>query len=1153
MIQINAGDYYRDIIYLLDDATMTLPDKYKRVRSLFYRLCKHLTSDDNIQYSNFFARLSALCADRLIDNKSLAAELQGLRIRLNKVESDTFQPTVSAIKTDLYLLARAVSTLLEEPLPGELDFLSATLHTSHIPFDYAMPESDIKRMRVSVVNIESGFFTALYDDMADRRDIRVAIPEGFTEEILRIGAQLNLVDVNMVDDIYIPRIIVYEPDFLLDISSIAECYRDYGHNPLNYFMSRLTPDTGSHYILLGNIANQFLDDIVNQTDKDPADYMRSMKKVFRNSPIAIASCDELNELNNRNAFFAATRAQFENINKIVNHQFAPNGIDKSKALIEPSFICEMLGIQGRLDFLLSDFSSFIELKSGKAKELYPSDEITHKENHYVQIMLYYAVLHYNFDVSPNDIKSYLLYSRYPVLYSMPPYMALIKDAVNLRNRIVAIEYDMQRNNSHEHTREILSQITADNLNEKGLAGNFWDRYLRRDIDLFTNSLKALSPVESDYFASLFTFITKEQYVSKVGDEDMDMKKGVTMLWNAAVYEKVEAGEMIINLTIKSHEYKDDTLNIRFSIPHTEELVIPNFRVGDSVLLYSRNDNTDNANNKQIFKATVVFIDTTDLILGMKFMQTNLSVLPETFAYAIERDYVDTSFASMFRSLAYFLRAPKDRKELLLSQRKPEVEEKYNFKLRLDSENDVERIVAKALRAKDYFLLVGPPGTGKTSYALRLMVEQLYADKSKNILLLAYTNKAVDEICKSLTSISDDFPFIRIGSAAACDPAYSSRLMKNVVRECDRRTQVIDTLSGYRIFVSTASAISYQMDLFKIKQFDVAIIDEATQILEPQILGILSACDPNNRPAIRKFILIGDYKQLPAVVQQSDKDAVVDSLLLRKIGFNSFKESVFERLFRYEKQCGRTDFSDILTRQGRMHPEVGEFASKYFYNDNLNPIPLSHQTEDLPEFKSTRGVIPTLMECMDCGNMNFIPDSDLVARLTEFISVRRLGFIPVMNVKRENSSKVNRSEAVMVALLIKLWLQQGFCSPDELAESIGIITPYRTQIAMIRHQLQVFDVPHALDITIDTVERFQGGQKDLIIYSCCMNDPFQLSFLSNTIWDDGKLIDRKLNVAMTRARKQMFIVGNPAILSRDTIYNELINFIKEKGGVFDLNG
>ena len=116
------------------------------------------------------------------------------------------------------------------------------------------------------------------------------------------------------------------------------------------------------------------------------------------------------------------------------------------------------------------------------------------------------------------------------------------------------------------------------------------------------------------------------------------------------------------------------------------------------------------------------------------------------------------------------------------------------------------------------------------------------------------------------------------------------------------------------------------------------------------------------------------------------------------------------------------------------------------------------------------------------------------------------------------------------------------------KSIGIIVPYRNQIAMIRKELEQLRLPAIDKISIDTVERYQGSQRDVIIYSFTIQNRFQLEFLTaNTFVEDGKPIDRKLNVAITRARKQLILTGNEATLRQNFLFSELIDYIEKRGG------
>ena len=1126
-------EYFEELRALSDTKELTLSAKYRRARFLFERLCKQLTVNEQTQFPNLFSRLSWINQHLLRSDKALAQEMNALRVRLNKIVKEEWEGEAEEFLPDLLVIARGVRKLLLTPFPDY--FISLEKSVSRKRKEHAALAGIQMRMRARFVRREGDDIFVVPEESESDQEVRIRIsrdrsgnqPFAETLEVIHEGAQVNLLNVRdqFSDCSLVADMLVLEPDFLLDISTIAECFRDYGHHPLNYFMSRLSPDQNTHHILLGNIANQFLDDIVNETDEKPADYLESMGKAFRLSPISIAACETLNNPAEEKKFFAETKQQFWHIQTVVRDQFPKAGIVRGKSLLEPSFVCEALGIQGRLDLLQEDYTKFVELKSGKANENFYTKEVSHKENHYVQMMLYYAVLKFNLGIEADQIDAFLLYSKYPLLYGMAPYWGLVKQAIDLRNQIVGLEYRIQHHNDIDYSRQILATINAETLNTAARKDKLWNQYQKPQIDTFAYQLSAMSAIESDYYHALFTFIAKEQYTTKAGDTESEFNKGITSLWNATLEEKEEAGEIIRDMRLTESVVAGDKHLLTFALPAGDDTNLPNYRTGDSVMLYQRNGGTDRVTNRQVFKGAVDRIDAHSLTLSLRAIQRNQSVLPKEALYAIERDYMDTAYASMLKGLAQFLYATPERRSLLLGQRKPRVDRTQPVAVRDDS--DVERVVRKAVEAQDYFLLVGPPGTGKTSCALRRMVETFYADPRQNILLLAYTNKAVDEICHSLASIDADFPFVRIGQEAACEDEFKPRLLRNVMEQCLRRTEVRKRLEECRVFVGTVASFARQTELFRLKDFDVAIIDEATQILEPQLLGLLCATNSVGRDAIRKFILIGDYKQLPAVVVQSDLSAAVTSDHLRAIGLRNLKESLFERLYRWEQESGRQECCDMLTRQGRMHPAISDFPARYFYHGRLTTVPLKHQQEEWDDADVTAD------------------DLDAMVRKKRFV------FFPVSKANRLTSNKLNPEEATLVGKLIASWYRQKMDAGESvsLAEEVGIITPYRSQIAMIRKELQRLGMPDADRIVIDTVERFQGGQRNLMIYSCCMNAPYQLNFLSNTIEEEGRVIDRKLNVALTRARMQMFIVGNPAVLRRDPIYNQLLEYLREINGYF----
>ena len=1091
---------------------------YKQMRDLLERICRGQMQNESLQMTDLSARISFVSA-KVGLSVTEQNRLHTFRLTSNAILNRQQEPNREQLLRDAKTLAFFIRKLLDEDIPLELYRLFPRADATYL---VAPPARErVQRMRVCFQYADEQYlYVTPLDEVSEQPYlVRYNVPqinEEFAEtcKLLWRHAQVNLLDV-AIDEagILTPSFIVLEPDYLLDISSLAECFRDYGHHPANYFLSRLQPIENARPLLLGNIANLFLDEWIHAKSEE-IDYRTCMQKAFRRYPIELAACSDLRDKEKERQFFEDCKLHFDHIRETVNDTFHAAGyeLDKTDAVLEPSYICEALGLQGRLDYMQRDMSSFIEMKSGKADEYAIRGKVEPKENNKVQMLLYQAVLQYSMGMDHRKVKAYLLYTRYPLLYPSRPSWAMVRRVIDLRNRIVADEYGIQLRNSLEYTSQKLEEINASTLNERGLKGRFWETYLRPSIDNFQSKLKALSALEKNYFYAVYNFITKELYTSKSGDVDYEGRTGAASLWLSTLAEKCEAGEIIYDLKIKENHAADEykaglTLTAGSEMLHAETF-LPNFRQGDAIILYERNCDTDNVTNKMVFKGNIEYLTENEIGIRLRATQQNPSVLPAESLYAIEHDTMDTTFRSMYQGLYAYLSARKERRDLLLSQRPPRFDKSLDSMI-FCSEDDFTRVALKAKAAQDYFLLIGPPGTGKTSCALKKMVETFHADKDAQILLLSYTNRAVDEICKSLASIAPAVDFIRVGSELSCDEAYRGHLIENELSSCNRRSEVYERIRNCRIIVGTVAAISGKPELFRLKHFDVAIIDEATQILEPQLLGILCARGEDEKDAIDKFVLIGDHKQLPAVVQQNAEQAAIYDESLLSIGLSNLKDSLFERLYRNcTAACSSSAIHrsyDMLCRQGRMHPEVALFANRAFYGGRLIPVGLPHQIED----------------------------SDTICRLA---------FYPSVPEKAGASAKINYSEARIVADLAVRIYEHHQSDFDE-SRTLGIITPYRSQIALIKKEIESVGIPVLNRILVDTVERFQGSERDVIIYSFCVNYPYQLKFLSNLTEEEGVLIDRKLNVALTRARKQMFITGVSELLERNPLYKSLLKLIE----------
>ena len=833
---------------------------------------------------------------------------------------------------------------------------------------------------------------------------------------------------------------VVEPDVLVDISAIAACFQDYGHHPLSYLINRLKPSANTQPILLGNFAGTALDRIIHNADAEFGDMLRNS---FCEQALQFCTCDDFQPAQ----FKADAQRQVANIREAVNDLFAV--YNREKALLEPSFICRQLGLRGRVDLMTNDMQLLVEQKSGKKW-------VSYREAHYVQVLLYYGVLRYNFQQQADHVDIRLLYSKYPAsegLLTVKDNQQLFREAIHLRNQIVALEMSIAR----KGFSAVWSLLRSDVLLERPDKTDFFQRYIRPKVEGILQPLHSLSAVEHDYVERMMTFVYREQFAQQeTKDTDDDLRRG------------------------------------------------------DMVYLYEKDEDPDPSHHI-LYKGVIEQIDDEALTV---WPSNNMKDAPETFSketYAIEPATTDATATAALRGMMAFCKAPQDKRDLLLGLRAPRQD--LSQQLSRSYHPAYDEILLRAKQARDYFLLQGPPGTGKTSMALRFLVEEefnsslftlhsslfsiIYSLELRSLLLTAYTHRAVDEICSMLEESGQDY--LLLGSEAMCDPRFAHRLLSRSFGRQPKLSQMRQRLKDVHIVVSTTLTLLTRPFLFSIKHFSLCIVDEASQILEPYIVGLLSF------KQIDRFILIGDHKQLPAVVAQPDD----------KTDLHACRLSLFERLLRREREAGRTAFTGVLNHQGRMHPDIAAFPNEFFYvHEQLQPVPLPHQLEAALDYRQ--------------------PSADA---LDDQLKQHRVLFVPLP--LTSHLSPLTSESAVVADLLRRLYRQIGsdHFNPDK---SIGVIVTYRHQITLIRREIAKLNLPMLLDISIDTVERYQGSQRDVIIYALGVQDAEGLEFLTaNSFEEGGHIIDRKLNVAMTRARRQLLMTGSPQVLSHNPIYAELI--------------
>ena len=271
---------------------------------------------------------------------------------------------------------------------------------------------------------------------------------------------------------------------------------------------------------------------------------------------------------------------------------------------------------------------------------------------------------------------------------------------------------------------ILPLLRPDVVFREAEKDGFYYHYIEPQLGVLHAQLRALSPTERAYYERMMTFVYREQLLQKVGRQE-GLGGAVSDLWNMPLAEKRETGNSILS---------------------EERHISPmlNFRRGDMVYLYNYDGEEPDARRAILYKGTLEDIGADGVRVKLNEGLSADDIMGQG-KWAIEHAGSDQNTISAIKSLHQFVTADAQKKALLLGQREPRQD--TSLQLSHSYHQDYDDVLLRAKQARDYFLLVGPPGTGKTSMALRFLVEEELASnvnrQTPNLLLMAYINRAVD--------------------------------------------------------------------------------------------------------------------------------------------------------------------------------------------------------------------------------------------------------------------------------------------------------------------------------------------------------------------------------------------------------------------------
>ncbi|KIW67414.1 hypothetical protein PV04_06673 [Phialophora macrospora] len=439
--------------------------------------------------------------------------------------------------------------------------------------------------------------------------------------------------------------------------------------------------------------------------------------------------------------------------------------------------------------------------------------------------------------------------------------------------------------------------------------------------------------------------------------------------------------------------------------------------------------------------------------------------------------------------------------------------------------DQQRAIEKVMSAKDYALVLGMPGTGKTTtiaHIIRALVSQ-----GKSVLLASYTHTAVDNI---LLKIKDDkIPILRIGAVNKVHPDVQSFAD---ISGIPKRTIEQLHASWHESKVVATTCLGVNHGIFNARTFDYCIVDEASQITLPVCLGPIRMA--------KTFILVGDHYQLPPLVQNKQAlDGGLDVSL-----FKLLSETQPDAVVNLEHQYRMAEDIMLLSKElvysGRIKCGNEAVAQRMLFIPDLEAGLAAHHFTALSLSKSGHST-PTI--CFGGANCwlrrALAPTSRCLFLNTDTITPS--------GTARETAAGAritNAVESILTAQLVTTLIQAGV-SP----RSIGVITFYRSQLALLKADVKTLAGSVAAgEVEMHTADKYQGRDKDVVILSCVRSND------NNHVGD--LLKDwRRVNVAVTRARSKMLMLGSVTTLAGSgvPILQGLTKIVTEAGWVLELPG
>jgi DNA replication ATP-dependent helicase Dna2 len=396
-------------------------------------------------------------------------------------------------------------------------------------------------------------------------------------------------------------------------------------------------------------------------------------------------------------------------------------------------------------------------------------------------------------------------------------------------------------------------------------------------------------------------------------------------------------------------------------------------------------------------------------------------------------------------------------------------------------------------------------------------------------LTSYTHSAVDNILLKIRN--DEIGILRLGAAAKIHPEV--RQFATLGSEAKDSIEELEK-SWMEPLVVATTCLTINHPLFNRRVFDYCIVDEASQITLPVCLGPIRMANT--------FVLVGDHYQLPPLVQNKEACEGGLDVSLFKLLCESHPEAVVSLEHQYRMCADIMLLSNTFIYSGRLKCGTTAVASRQLTHSNPNGLATYHHKERSNKpFVEARCASPSSPTCwlsraLDPASPVIFINTDAISTSLEFAA----------------GSRINALEAKLVAQLTVSLLSLGIPATE-----VGVIAFYRSQLALLRSTLQATHTQTQSSelaapagagvggVELHTADRFQGRDKEVVLVSCVRSN-------ENGVIGDLLKDRRRVNVALTRARSKLVILGSERTLSSNELLGDLVGLCRDKGWVLDLD-